>query len=158
MNLREKLAIRKGRPMDLINHLKATAKRQYSEQSNLVYLSAFFAFFAIIPLYVIIGDLTLLVFCLISMLASGISVVLNRKQIYELASFIFITTISIHSLILVIILGLSAGFTYYFFNMCVLIVFTRWQPIFKLIAIILEIIAFISVSIYAYNALPITEL
>lgn len=153
-----KISHRKGRPMDLIDHVNETAKRQYSEQSNLVYLSAFFAYFAIIPLFMIVGNPTLIVFCLISMLSSGIAVILNRNARYGLASLIFITTMTIHTIVQVIILGLDGGFTYYFFNMSILIVFTKWKSIYKMLGVFLEITAFISVSIYALNNFPLTTI
>src|SRR5690606_20056433 len=73
-------------------------------------------------------------------------------------SLIFITTMTVHTIVQIITLGLDGGFTYYFFNMSILIVFTKWKPIYKMIGIMLEIVSFVVVFIIAINSSPLTSI
>src|SRR5690606_24865107 len=88
----------------------------------------------------------------------GIAVILNRNARYGLASLVFIAAMTVHTIVQVIILGLDGGFTYYFFNMSILIVFTKWKSLYKLLGVFIEVSAFIAVTIYALNVQPLTSI
>ena len=70
---------------------------------------------------------------LIGMVIALLAVYLNKRKLYGISSFLFILTITLLGVIQVLLFGLNSGFMYYFFNMSVLIVYTKWPKKLKLI-------------------------
>lgn len=137
----------RAKTVKLYKYIDEKTKREYFQHSNLVYSATFFAFFAIIPLFYFSGSIIMTAVSFVTMLLSILVTIINRRGHHGLASFIFITTISLQATLEVILFGLEIGFQYYFFNMAVLIVFVKWSDIQKMIGILFEIILFIGVFV-----------
>lgn len=128
--------------------------RQYYHQANLVYLSTIVADFIIIPIIFFTGSMVSFYGNLIGMIIALAAVYLNKRKKYGLSAFLFIATITALGVIQVLLFGLASGFMYYFFNMSVLIVYTKWRPSLKLVGIVIQIILFVFTFIYAINNPP----
>lgn len=124
--------------------------KQYYHQSNLVYKTAFFAELFLIPFFWITAGFEVAFISFLVMILTVIAIFINRKKRYGLASLIFISAITLSSIISFYIFGPGAGFSYYFFNLAVLIVFTNWKKEYKIIGIVAEIIIIIA-SILSQN-------
>ena len=127
--------------------------RQYYHQANLVYLSTIAADIILIPIIFFTGSMVSFFGNLIGMLIALVAVYLNKKKYYGLSALLFIGVITALGVLQVLLFGLTSGFMYYFFNMSVLIVYTKWRPSLKFIGVLIEIILFGVTFIYAiYNA------
>ena len=124
--------------------------KQYYHQSNLVYKTALIAELFLIPFFWATAGFEVGFVYLLAMVFTVLAIIINQKKRYGLASLIFILTITASSIISFYILGPGAGFSFYFFNLSVLIVFTNWKKEYKLVGIILEIIIFM-ISILIQN-------
>lgn len=140
--------------MQFSKYVDEKTKREYFQHSHLIYLSTFFAFFAIIPLFFIAKSILIAAISFATMGITAIVVLINRRGYYGLASFLFILAIIIQSAAEVIVFGLGVGFQYYFFNMAVLIIFAKWTNVQKLIAAAIEILIFIAVLLVAWQYSP----
>lgn len=136
--------------MDIVAHIDKTERQQYLTQANIVYLSAIFAYFALIPLLFLAGDLIVAFTSFAPMIMSGVAFLINRKGRYGLASLIFIFIMTLQVTISTFRYGLEPGFTFYYLNLCVLIVFTNWKGRYKLIGIFIEVILFVIVFLHTY--------
>jgi 4-hydroxybenzoate polyprenyltransferase len=81
--------------MHFSKYVDEKTKREYFQHSHLIYLSTFFAFFAIIPFSFIKKHSDSASLCDEGITA--IAVLINRRGYYGLASFIFILTITIQA-------------------------------------------------------------
>ena len=127
---------------------------RYLKQSNIVYISTFFGFFIIIPLFAFTGSLLIIGLSLLSMIVSAIAYFLNKHGRYGLASILFISAITLQSASEIFVFGLEPGFGYYFFNMSVLIVFTNWKGWVKFSSIGLEVAVFITSFLIMRGQVP----
>ena len=152
------IATTRGLEMRFSKYVDEKTKREYFQHSHLIYLSTFFAFFAIIPLFFLSRSILITAISFVTMGITAIAVLINRRGYYGLASFIFILIITIQAAAEVIVFGLEVGFQYYFFNMAVLIVFAKWNKIQKLIAASIEALIFIAVLLVALRFSPLVIL
>ncbi|HBT59770.1 MAG TPA: hypothetical protein DEA45_02980 [Acholeplasmataceae bacterium] len=134
---------------------KDFSTRQYHDQSNLVYLSAFLSYIFLIPFFYVTVSFEMSMVYLICMISTGISLYLNKKKSYGYASLVFIMAMNLSVIISVLAYGRTAGFYYYYFNLSVLIVFSNWTGSKKLIGILLEIISFIVLHAVSFQLQPI---
>ena len=132
--------------------------RQYYHQANLVYLSTIAADFIIVPIIFFTGSMVSFYGNLIGMIIAGIAVYLNKKKKYGLSAFLFILTITTLGVTQVLLFGLASGFMYYFFNMSVLIVYTKWKPSLKLVGVLAQIGLFGLTFAYAITNPPLYPL
>ncbi len=144
--------------MNMLHHPKDFEYWQYNKQANIVYLSTVGAFFLMLPLFYLIGSLPVFLMNTFSAATALIAFYLNQKNMYAFASLLFIFVITAQSIAHTIILGLGIGFTYYFFNMSILIVFTNWSNKAKLIGVMMEAFALILVFFVAIDRAPIVVL
>ncbi|NCA98191.1 MAG: GGDEF domain-containing protein [Clostridia bacterium] len=128
---------------------------QYKNQSNLVYLSTMgmCAILAVIFLFVA-GSPVVAALQVVAVLVSGLAIWLNRRQRYGQGSLLFISLISLMSVVEVLQFGLAAGFQYYFFNMAGLIMFTSWKPWQKWLGVLIDTALFVAVYFLAYKQIP----
>jgi len=132
--------------------------RQYYHQANLVYLSTIAADCIIVPIIFFTGSMVSFYGNLIGMVIALIAVYLNKKKKYGLSAFLFILTITALGVIQVLLFGLNSGFMYYFFNMSVLIVYTKWRPSLKFVGVLTQIILFVFTFAYAIQNPPLYPL
>lgn len=132
--------------------------RQYYHQANLVYLSTIAADFIIIPIIFFTGSMVSFYGNIVGMMIALIAVYFNKKKKYGLSAFLFILTITLLGVSQVLLFGLNSGFMYYFFNMSVLIVYTKWRPSLKLTGVAIQVVLFLGTFIYAMNHTPIYPL
>lgn len=144
--------------MDLLSHLEKTNRKQFLEQANYVYIGAVLSSTFFLPLMYFTGNMLAFVFTIISVLISLGCFLLNRKGYYSLASALFIANITFQAVSNSLFFGTKTGFVFYIFNMSVLIVYTKWKGIYKLLGIILEALILIGVSIYSVYVPIITPL
>lgn len=128
--------------------------RQYFHQANLVYMSTLAADLIIIPIIFFTGSMVSFYGNIIGFIIALLAVYLNKKKKYGLSAFLFILTITALGVVQVLLFGLNSGFMYYFFNMSVLIVYTKWRPSLKLIGVITQVVLFVLTFIYAINNPP----
>lgn len=144
--------------MNVSYSLKEIHKRQYYNQANIVYLSTFFACFIFIPIFVIIGHPWLIGLCVLTFLSSIFALKLNQHERYGLASFVFISSITLQTFVEVIFFGLVSGFAYYFFNMTGLIIYTSWSNRQKVIGVSIETSLFMIAFFYHIFYSPVVDL
>ncbi|MCU0104931.1 GGDEF domain-containing protein [Acholeplasma vituli] len=132
--------------------------RQYYHQANLVYLSTIALDFIIVPILFFTDSMIAFYGNLIGMVIALLAVYLNKRKLYGISSFLFILTITLLGVIQVLLFGLNSGFMYYFFNMSVLIVYTKWPKRLKLLGVIMEIVFFLGTFLYAIGNPPIHPL
>lgn len=128
--------------------------RQYFHQANLVYMSTLAADLIIIPIIFFTGSMLSFFGNIIGFIIALVAVYLNKKKKYGLSAFLFILTITALGVVQVLLFGLNSGFMYYFFNMSVLIVYTKWRPSLKLVGVITQVVLFVLTFIYAINNPP----
>ena len=128
--------------------------RQYFHQANLVYMSTLAADLIIIPIIFFTGRMLSFFGNIIGFIIALLAVYLNKKKKYGLSAFLFILTITALGVVQVLLFGLNSGFMYYFFNMSVLIVYTKWRPSLKLVGVITQVVLFVLTFIYAINNPP----
>ncbi|WP_162164063.1 GGDEF domain-containing protein [Acholeplasma hippikon] len=122
--------------------------KQYSNQANIVYLSSIVLTTIILLILTFSKDIFLIVASSFTLITGIITYALNRKQKYALASTVFILTISINALFHHLYLGFESGFVFYVFNICALIIFTKWEDKTKQIWIMIEVAIFLVASLY----------
>ncbi len=132
--------------------------RQFSDQANLVYMLSIIATILFLPLFIYIGNLFIILLDVSTIIASIAAYIINRRKKYGLAAFIFITMISIQSFFEVICFGMASGFVYYFFNMSILIIYTNWKGIYRLLGVIIQISLIIITFLYTKDQQPIVVL
>ena len=140
----------RGEMMIKHNTMTEVQVRQSYNHANIVYLSTVIASFFLIPLFIYIGNLTLIFVTMTAPLAALAALKLNQMKRYGLASLVFITFITLETIIEVIYFDMKAGFVYFFFNMASLIIYTNWTNKQKIIGVTLEILLFISTFIYSF--------
>lgn len=140
----------RGEMMKKQNTMTEVQVRQSYNHANIVYLSTVIASFFLIPLFIYIGNLTLIFVTITAPIASLAALKLNQMKRYGLASLIFITFITLETIVEVIYFDMKAGFVYYFFNMASLIIYTNWTNKQKIIGVTLEISLFILTFIYSF--------
>lgn len=141
-----------------LNSLVAFKKKQFHDQSNIVYLSTMIIASLFIPAFIYIGNPWTLLLTVTTVLTSFISMRLNKVARYGLASLIFIIAISTQTFIEVIFFDFRAGFFYYFFNMTGLIMYTNWTTRQKITGVGVQIVLFITGFLIAFIQGPIIEL
>lgn len=129
--------------------------KQYYDQSNLVYISAFVSYILLVPFFYFTAGIHMAMIYLACMIITLCSIYLNKKQKYGLASLVFITAMNFSVVISLFAFGRSAGFYYYFFNLSVLIVFSNWKGLYKFIVIACEVILFFSIHLISLNTAPL---
>lgn len=128
--------------------------RQYYHQANLVYISTIAAELILIPIIYFTGSMVSFFGNLIGMFIAVVAVYLNKKKYYGLSALLFIGVITALGVLQVLLFGIASGFMYYFFNMSVLIVYTKWRPSLKFIGVVTEIMLFGLTFLYAINNAP----
>ncbi len=144
--------------MDLIAHLQSTNRRQYLEQANYVYLGTVFSSLALLPLMYFTGYIWPFIFTIISILISIITFLMNRRGYHGLASTIYLTNLTFQAIFNSLAFGTKAGFVFYFFNMAVLIIYTNWKGLYKLLTIGGQTALFLALSIYSLYVPPLHNL
>lgn len=129
--------------------------KQYYDQSNLVYISAFISYIFLIPFFYFTAGIEMAMIYLVCMIITFCSIFLNKQQKYGLASLIFILAMNFSVVISLFAFGRNAGFYYYFFNLSVLIVFSNWKGIHKLLFILLEVILFFTIHLISLKTAPL---
>ena len=133
-------------------------KQQYYTQANLVYISAFFAYFIFIPIFVVIGNSLMVITSCVSFVFIGLAIYTNRKHHYRIASHFFIGVITLQTCVEVILFGLGNGFMYYFFNLSALIIYTKWNGRTRFIGVLIEIVLAFALIIYTKYYPPVIVL
>jgi diguanylate cyclase len=131
---------------------------QYNKQANIVYLSTIASYSFILPLFYVAGNMFIFYLNFLSLFIAILVYILNQKRVYALASLLFITTITTHTVAHIIVFGLGLGFTYYFFNMVALIMYTNWSNRSKLFGVLCEITVLVIVFQYSSMSSPITSI
>lgn len=144
--------------MDLLTHLEKVKKKQFLEQANYVYIGTLVSSTVILPLLYFAGSPFSFFATIFSALLSLLCFFLNRGRLYSLASALFIGNITFQTVANTLIFGTKSGFVFYFFNMAVLIIFTNWKGIYKLLAIVAQTSIFIALSIYSIYIPPISPM
>ena len=142
--------------MRLLNRPNDFEYWQYNKQANIVYLSTIASYSFILPLFYVAGNMFIFYLNFVTMFNAIVVFVLNQRRIYALASFLFIAMITVHTIAFIVVFGLGLGFSYYFFNMVALIMYTNWSDKSKLIGVLCEIAVLIFVFQYATTNSPIT--
>lgn len=124
------------------------------KHSNIVFFSAFISYIFLIPFFYIIAGYIISIVYVFCMIISFASYVLNRKGKISSSLFIFVLAMNFSTLISTFAFGSTSGFFYYFFNMSVLISFSSWKNKNKLIAIIIELLLFISLYYFTFDYIP----
>ena len=130
-------------------------RRQYHDHANIVYLSSVIVVSLLLPLIISLGNLMMILTYSAGLLASLIAYLLNRKFNYSLAAAIFITVMAIQSSLEIVSFERYTGFSFYFFNLAGLIIFTSWKGIHKVLAILAMTSLFIASMLYAMNTAPV---
>lgn len=141
--------------MDLINQNKEFDKKRYLNHSNIVYISTFFAFFVVIPLFFFAQSPLILGLTFFSMGIAVLVYYLNQRGYYGLASLLFITFMTIQTTAETFVYGLEPGFVYYYFNMSVLIVYTNWKGWMKFVGISVQALLFLLSFLLVRNQTPL---
>ncbi|MDY3196099.1 MAG: GGDEF domain-containing protein [Paracholeplasma sp.] len=136
---------------------KDFSTRQYYDQSNLVYLSAFLSYVFLIPFFYVTVSFEMSMVYLICMISTGVSLYLNKKKSYGYASLVFILAMNFSIIVSVLAYGRTAGFYYYYFNLSGLIVFSNWTGRKKLVGILLEIGSFMILHAVSFRFQPIYD-
>lgn len=125
---------------------------QYKNQANLVYISTVifsltlsYIFFFVVK-STLLGSLNLVV-----AIFSGLAIFFNSLFKYRLSSLIYMSCISVATIVTVLMLGLDAGFQYIFLSLVGLIMFTNWNAWQKVTGVILEIAFAITVFFLSYG-------
>lgn len=132
--------------------------RQYYHQANLVYLSTIGLDLILIPILYFTGSMVSFYGNIVGMVVALIAVYLNKQKKYGLSSFLFILTITLLGVVQVMLFGLNSGFMYYFFNMSVLIVYTKWHPKLKFLGVVIQVILFLGTFLFAIQNGPLYPL
>lgn len=132
--------------------------KQYFDQSNLVYISAFISYILLVPFFYFTAGLHMAMIYLACMLMTFVSLYLNRKKHYAYATLVFILAMNFSVVISLFAFGRSAGFYYYFFNLSVLIVFSNWKSQLKLVSILFEVLLFIFIHFMSYRISPFLDM
>lgn len=132
--------------------------KQYFDQSNLVYISAFISYIFLVPFFFFTAGLNMAMIYLACMFMTFVSIYLNRKKQYGIATLVFILAMNFSLVISLLAFGRSAGYYYYFFNLSVLIVFSNWKSQYKLISILLEVALFIFIHFMSFRTLPFLDM
>lgn len=124
-------------------------KQQYYIQANLVYISSFFAHLVIfIPVMLLVGNTLISILTGFSLFSAFLAIYINRKYNYRLASFIFLTMTTIQTVAQVVVFGMGYGFMFYFFNICVLIVYTKWKGLTRFLWVFAEVLIAVGLIVY----------
>ena len=130
--------------------------KQYVHQANLVYIGTIVSVPLLLPVYRMMGNMVVFTLNIIIFVVSFVVIWLNTRRKHALASALFITLVSVTSFTAVIAYGSGVGFNLYFFNVAVLIIFSKWSPMFKTIGIMAEIALIIGAHIHALVLDPMT--
>lgn len=130
-------------------------KEEFFSHSNLTYLVAFIAGFVLTGSFAFLDILLLTIAAFVATFIVAIALILNFKGYYGIASLVFIVAISLFAGMLSIFLGLETGFQYLFLSMSLLIVFSKWPNVLKIIAIVLEGLLFLFVAIHLFYMGPL---
>ena len=134
-------------------------KKQYHDQANLVYLGTIIISSVLaIMLHFLVGKIYITTLNISAIFIAVLAMWLTKRQQYSLASVIYIGFIVFSSSVQLIIFGVLAGYQYFFFNLAGLVVFTSWQKRFKLMALILISLIFVTLFIWFYDQKPLIVL
>lgn len=131
---------------------------RFKDQANLVFLGSIISTILLLPLFVYIGNMLVLIFHILTLLASLAAYFINQRKCYALAPAVFISIATLQTLAELIVFGVGIGFEFYFFNLAALIIYTNWKGRYQLGSIILLSSLFIGVMTYASFNAPLTTL
>ena len=124
-------------------HSQDFQEKQYFNHANIVYISTFAFLILFLPIFIYINNLYVIIANIITLFSSAIAIYLNQKKRFGIASFIFITALTIQAAVETYVFGFQLGFQYYFFNMSVLIIYTNWHKISKYAGVFSQIFLFV---------------
>ncbi|NLN79953.1 MAG: GGDEF domain-containing protein [Erysipelotrichia bacterium] len=136
--------------MKFIKFIDERQKEEYFKHANIIYLVAFVAGFLLTAIFALLNLFPATIAAFVTTFVVAIAIILNFRSFYGLASLIFISAISALAATFTLMLGLESGFQYLFLSMSLLIVFAKWDNVWKIIAIIFEAAIFLAVVIYVF--------
>jgi diguanylate cyclase (GGDEF)-like protein len=130
--------------------------KQYVHQANLVYIGTIVSVPFVLPIYWMMGNMVVFALNIIIFVVTFFVIWLNTRRKHALASALFITLVSVTSFMALIAYGSGVGFNLYFFNMAVLIIFSKWSPLAKTSGVLTEIALIIGAYVHALAFDPLT--
>ncbi len=116
--------------------------QRFVVQSNLVYIGSLVATSLYMLVFWVIGNPILPWTSLVLLIINAFVVWINPKR-PRMASFIYISTMSLHGVFLITQLGVTSGFDFFIFNLAGLIMFTDWKAYWRVLGVLTEILLMI---------------
>lgn len=132
--------------------------KQLYVQSNIVYLSTLISSIIFEFVFYFMKANIALYMNTFVLITGILPIYFNRKGYYGLASFIYLSTMSLSAFVNGIVFGIQVGFGFYFFNFAGLIIYTSWKARYKLIALVIDASLLLVLTIYYLDHGPLYQL
>ena len=133
-------------------------RARYQDQTNLVYFGSMIMILFYIVYMIFFGTPLVLLTNTLVLITSFLAWRLSLKERYHVGSALFISLVSVNTVVHTLTFGLLTGFGYFHINIAGLIVYTNWKPGFKALGLFFQVFLLAATSAYMQGLEPIVTL